>query len=69
MIDGKKLRELREAAQLTQEELADRVGVCRTMITRAEIGSKDLSLGAAAAVARVLGCKIDDFVRNEGGAA
>ena len=68
MIDGKRFRELREAAMLTQEELADRVGVARPVITRAESEIKDLSLGVAAAVARELGCRIDDFIRK-GGAA
>lgn len=65
MIDGRKLRELREAAGLTQEQLAEAVGVARPLITRAETGAKELSLAVAAAVARELGCKIDDFVRKE----
>lgn len=65
MIDGRKLRELREAAGLTQEQLAEAVGVARPLITRAETGAKELSLAVAAAVARELKCKIDDFVRKE----
>lgn len=65
MIDGKKLRDLREAANISQVELAEAVGVTQPCIQRAENGTKDLSLAVAASVARVLGCKIDDFVRQE----
>lgn len=64
MIDGKKLRELRESAGLTQEELANRVGVVRAFIARAELGTKDLSLSVAASVAKELGCKVDDFLKE-----
>lgn len=69
MIDGRKLKALREAANLTQVELAQRVGVTHAVIVRAENSTKDLSLGVAAAVAKVLGCRIDDFIRQDGGDA
>lgn len=62
MIDGKKMRSLREARGMTQEQLASAVGVARQIITRAETGAKELSLAVAAAVARELGCKVDDLL-------
>ncbi len=64
MIDGEKLRKLREAAGLTQTDLAKAVGVTIQFISRAESGRKELSLSVAAAVARELGCKVDDFLRD-----
>ena len=64
MIDGKKMRALREARGMTQEQLAEAVGVARPIITRAETGAKELSLAVAAAVARELGCKVDDLLRR-----
>lgn len=65
MIDGKKLRALREARGMTQEQLASAVGVARPIITRAETGAKELSLAVAAAVARELGCKVDDLLWHD----
>lgn len=63
MIDGEKLKTRRIAANLTQEELADRIDVSVSVIRKAEYEIKDLSLGVAAKAAHVMGCKIEDFLR------
>lgn len=53
------LREAREAAGLSQAELAARVGVSKQAISDIELGEKVPSLERAAAIARVLGGTVD----------
>lgn len=65
MIDGKALREYREAAGLSLQKLADDVGTKPQYLFRAEKGEKDLSLAIACAVAKRLGVKVDDLVRHD----
>lgn len=53
------LKELREAANLTQAQLAERSGVPRTVIAKYESGAKDwrnMPLERAIALANALGC-------------
>ncbi|NLB18346.1 MAG: helix-turn-helix transcriptional regulator [Syntrophomonadaceae bacterium] len=60
------LRELREQANLTQEELAGRVGVSRQTIISLERGRYNPSLVLAYDLARVFGLKIEDvFLLDE----
>ena len=54
-----RLREVREAAGLTQADLAARVGVSKQSISDLELGEKVPSLERAAAIARVLGQTVD----------
>ena len=53
------IRELRNKRGLTQEELADRVGVRRETIIFLEKGKYNPSLKLANEVAKALGTKID----------
>jgi putative transcriptional regulator len=64
-----KIRELREAAGMTQEELAQRVGVRRETIVFLEKGKYNPSLRLAHDVARVFGARVDEvfFFDDEGG--
>ena len=54
-----RLRDAREAAGLTQAELATQVGITKQSISDFEVGDKVPSLPTAAAIARVLGSTVD----------
>ncbi len=57
-----KLKELREKQKLTQEELANKLGVCRTTVTLWEIGTNKPRAKTLVALAKILQCKIDDLL-------
>ncbi|WP_461866441.1 helix-turn-helix transcriptional regulator [Thermococcus sp.] len=61
-----RLRELREAKGLTQEELAKALGVTRQTIIAIEKGKYDPSLKLAFKIARFFGVKIEDIFIYEG---
>lgn len=54
-----RLRELRQAAGLTQEEVADRVGVRRETVVHLEAGRYNPSLKLAWDIAQLLGVPIE----------
>lgn len=53
------LREAREQAGLTQEELADKVGTQKTAISRIENHAQDIKLSTIQRVARALGKSLE----------
>lgn len=59
---GKRLRTMREEHNLTQQELANKLGIAREQITRYEIGSKLPSLLIAIQLSDALGCSLDYLV-------
>ncbi|CAI1493095.1 MULTISPECIES: helix-turn-helix transcriptional regulator [Thermococcus] len=61
-----RLRDLREAKGLTQEELARALGVTRQTIIAIEKGRYDPSLRLAFKIARFFGVKIEDIFIYEG---
>jgi putative transcriptional regulator len=61
-----RLRKLREARGLTQEELAKALGVTRQTIIAIEKGRYDPSLKLAFKIARFFGVKIEDIFIYEG---
>ena len=61
-----RLRELREAKGLTQEELAKALGVTRRTVIAIEKGRYDQSLRLAFKIARFFGVKIEDVFLYEG---
>ena len=56
-----RIRKLREAAGLTQAELADRVGATRQTIIAIEKGKFGPTVGLALALARVLKVSVEDL--------
>lgn len=52
---GLRIKELREKAELTQKELADKAGVSQRAISHWEQGLREPGLGAAQALAAALG--------------
>lgn len=63
---GTILKNLREEKGITQEELAEAVGVSKPFISQLENNRKGMSLATAALIADVLGCTTDRLAgRNE----
>lgn len=58
---GKKVQKLRKAAKLTQEELAEKVGVSRAYMGYIEQGRNTPSLEVLEKIARVLKIKLSDL--------
>ena len=55
-----RIRELRKARKLSQEELADAVGTTRQTITSIEVGKYTASLPLAYKIARFFGLNIEE---------
>ena len=55
-----RIRELRKARKLSQEELADPVGTTRRTIASIEVGKYTASLPLAYKIARVFGLTIEE---------
>ncbi|MGN0470484.1 MAG: helix-turn-helix domain-containing protein [Acutalibacteraceae bacterium] len=66
MSIGKNLQDLRKKAGYTQEGLAEKVGIGRSMLAQIERGTKTISLPLADAVADELHCSIYDFLDKKG---
>ena len=56
-----RIRELRKAAGVSQEELAKRCGVTRQTINAIENNKYDPTLGLAMRLARLLGTAVEDI--------
>lgn len=52
----------RKAAGLTQQELADRLGVIQQQVAKWESGKVDIKLQTLKRIANALGCDIDDLI-------
>lgn len=63
MSVGENVKRLREAAKLTQQELADKVGVGRTYIAQIERGAKCPSIVFADELSAAIGCDIKEFLK------
>ena len=59
---GKNLQKLRKQSGLTQEMLAERVGVARQTIAKWETEESAPDLGTAGKIAEALGVSLDDLV-------
>jgi DNA-binding XRE family transcriptional regulator len=62
---GENLRTVRESQGLTQQELADEVGVTQPTVVRWEAGENEPKLSRARVLARVLGWDINDLFPAE----
>ena len=60
---GRNIKFKREAAGLTQEELAKKVGVTAAMICQIERGTKNPSLQVGTLIAEALGCDVAELTR------
>ncbi len=64
MSIGTEIKKRREEKGLTQAELAKEVGCDRTNITHYEIGNKVPTVPMGKAIAKVLGCTVDDLAKD-----
>ena len=62
MVDGKKMRRLRENLGLSQQELGEAAGVSVQMISYLEAEIKTANVDTIARIARKLDVKLDDIV-------
>jgi len=62
---GVRIKEGRRLRRMTQAELAERVGVSDSFISRMETGKKGVSLDSLIKVAVVLDISIDSFVLDD----
>ena len=58
------LREARRAANLSQVQLAERLGQSQSFVSRMEIGERRLDLIQLRTICRVLGTTLPDFVQK-----
>jgi transcriptional regulator with XRE-family HTH domain len=63
---GLAIRQVREEADLSQEELSFQCGLHRTYIGAVERGEKNLTLRNAIRIAKALRVKASDLLRNAG---
>lgn len=63
---GKRIKELRKAEGLSQEDLADKMGVERSFISRIETGERGCSMDVAVRLVDVLHTSLDYLVFGEG---
>ncbi len=59
---GKRIKRFRRQAELTQEQLAEDIGVSTTHIGLVETGNRRMSLKTLQKVARVLKVKVKDLI-------
>lgn len=59
---GKNIQKIRKSKQLTQEELAEKVGKSRQMITFVETGRERPNLKLLEKIAKALGVKVKDLI-------
>ena len=57
-----RIRDIRQARGMTQNELADRLGVNQSMISDYESGKVGLSLTKAVKIADILECDLNDLL-------
>lgn len=58
---GRRVRELREELQISQEELASRADLHRNYVGSVERGERDIGVGAVARLADALGLSLAEF--------
>lgn len=62
---GRRIRQRRRWLDMTQEQLAEAVGVCTSFIGHIERGSRKLSVETLWAICKALEISMDDIVAGE----
>ncbi len=65
MSIGENIKKIRNSNGLTQEALANKVGITRPMLTQIERGTKTPTLPLAIALADKLHCSVYDFITGK----
>lgn len=63
-VVGETIRTYRKRASLTQEKLAERADLHHNFIGEVERGNMEISLGSLLKIAKALGVRVTDLVRN-----
>lgn len=63
---GKRIREAREQARITQDQLGEAVSLSRTSITNIERGRQGVQVSLLVRIAQTLGKKVADFIPGDG---
>ena len=64
MVDGKKIKALRETAGLTGEQLGNDIGISQSMIAHIERGFKQPNIETLARMANVFGVTVDELLKK-----
>lgn len=64
---GQNIKKYRVVAGLTQKELAEKVGLGQSMLSRIECGGADTTVGNVINIAKVLQCTIFDLLGSVSG--
>lgn len=64
MTIGENIRRKREDKGLSQEQLAKSVCITQSMMCQIERGTKTLSVPLGIEIAGVLGCRLDDLLKE-----
>lgn len=62
---GQRIRKFRKACMLSQEELAEKVGISTTHMSHIETGNTKLSLPVIVAIASALHVNVDDLLSEK----
>lgn len=62
-ILGERIKALRSGMHLTQEQVADKIGISRQKYARIENGTNNITLEILAQIAKVLGVQVADITR------
>ena len=62
-ILGERIKALRSGTHLTQEQVADKIGISRQKYARIENGINNITLEILAQIAKVLGVQVADITR------
>ena len=62
MVDGAKIKSLRESLNVTQKELGEEIGITQTAIHYIESGLKEPKILTLARIAKRLGCTVDELI-------
>ena len=65
MLNIEKIKSLLEAQNLTQEQLADLIGVSESMVSHIFRGFKEPSVKVLKRIADVFDVKVDDLIKEE----
>ena len=60
-----RLREIRQAKKLSQQEVADRIGLSQQQVQRLETGAQELTVRLLPAFAEALGVSVADLLPEE----
>ena len=60
-----RIRAIRVERNLSQKELAEKVGLSQVNVSRYEKGQRKLEIQTAARIAEALGCTVDELITKE----